>query len=50
MILRDIARTGAKYLPGLYKGGVGKIKNKNLKKPLQSDLATGLVNNLSDRI
>ena len=49
-ILRDIARTGAKYLPGLYKGGVGKIKNKNLKKALHSDLATGLVNNLSDRI
>ena len=31
-ILRDIARTGAKYLPGLYRGEVSKIKNKNLKK------------------
>ena len=49
-ILRDIARTGAKYLPGLYQGGVNKIKNKNLKKVLQSDLASGLVNNLSSKI
>ena len=49
-ILRDIAKTGAKYLPGLYQGGVNKIKNKNLKKVLQSDLASGLVNNLSSRI
>ena len=49
-ILRDIARTGAKYLPGLYKGGVGKIKNKNLRKALESDVATGLVNNLSSKI
>ena len=49
-ILRDIAKTGAKYLPGLYQGGVNKIKNKNLKKVLQSDLASGLVNNLSSKI
>ena len=49
-ILRDIARTGAKYLPGLYQGGVKKIKNKNLKKILGSDVASGLVNNLSGRI
>ena len=49
-ILRDIARTGAKYLPGLYRGGVNKIKNKNLKKILQSDIASGLVNNLSSKI
>ena len=47
---RDIARTGAKYLPELYQGGVNKIKNKNLKKVLQSDLASGLVNNLSSKI
>ena len=49
-ILRDIARTGAKYLPGLYQGATNKIKNKNLKKILQSDTATGLVNNLTNRI
>ena len=49
-ILRDIARTGAKYLPGLYRGGVSKIKNKNLKKVLGSDLATGFVDNLSSRV
>ena len=49
-ILRDIARTGAKYLPGLYQGGVNKIKNKNLKKILASDTASGLVNNLASRV
>ena len=49
-ILRDIARTGAKYLPGLYKGATTKIKNKNLRKILQSDTASGLVNNLAGRI
>ena len=49
-ILRDIARTGAKYLPGLYKGATTKIKNKNLRKILQSDTASGLVNNLANRI
>ena len=49
-ILKDIARTGAKYLPGLYRGATSKIKNKNLKKILQSDTATGLVNNLTNRI
>ena len=49
-IIRDIAKTGAKYLPGLYQGGMSKIKNKNLKKVLQSDLASGLVNNLSSKI
>ena len=49
-IIRDIARTGAKYLPGLYQGGVNKIKTKNLKKILQSDIASGLVNNLSSKI
>ena len=49
-MLRDIARQGAKYLPGLYRGGVSKIKNKNLKKILGSDVATGLVDNLSSRI
>ena len=49
-ILRDIARQGAKYLPGLYQGGVSKIKNKNLKKILGSDTASGLVNNLASRI
>ena len=49
-ILKDIARTGAKYLPGLYQGATNKIKNKNLKKILQSDTATGLVNNLTNRI
>ena len=49
-ILRDIARTGAKYLPGLYQGGVNKIKNKKLKKVLQSNIATRLVDNLSNKI
>ena len=49
-ILRDIARTGAKYLPGLYQGATTKIKNKNLRKILQSDTASGLVNNLANRI
>ena len=49
-ILRDIARTGAKYLPGLYQGGVNKIKNKNIKKILGSDLASGLVDNLASRV
>ena len=49
-ILRDIARTGAKYLPGLYQGGVNKIKNKNLKRILASDTASGLVNNLASRV
>ena len=49
-ILRDIARTGAKYLPGLYQGATSKIKNKKLKKILQSDTASGLVNNLASRI
>ena len=49
-ILRDVARTGAKYLPGLYKGATSKIKNKNLRKILQSDTASGLVNNLANRI
>ena len=49
-ILRDIARTGAKYLPGLYQGATGKIKNKKLRKILQSDTASGLVNNLTNRI
>ena len=49
-MLRDIARTGAKYLPGLYQGATNKIKNKNLKKILQSDTASGLVNNLANRI
>ena len=49
-ILRNIARTGAQYLPGLYQGATSKIKNKNLKKILQSDTASGLVNNLASRI
>ena len=49
-ILRNIARTGAQYLPGLYQGATNKIKNKNLKKILQSDTASGLVNNLANRI
>ena len=49
-ILRDIARTGAKYLPGLYQEGVNKIKNKNLKRILASDTASGLVNNLASRV
>ena len=49
-ILRDIARTGAKYLPGLYKEATTKIKNKKLRKILQSDTASGLVNNLANRI
>ena len=49
-ILRDIARTGAKYLPGLYQGATNKIKNKKLRKILQSDTASGLVNNLANRI
>ena len=49
-ILRNIARTGAQYLPGLYQGATNKIKNKNLKKILQSDTASGLVNNLTNRI
>ena len=49
-ILRDIAKTGAKYLPGIYQGATNKIKNKNLRKILQSDTASGLVANLSNRI
>ena len=49
-ILRDIARTGAKYLPGLYRGGVGKIKNKNIKRILGSETASGLVDNLASRV
>ena len=49
-ILRNIARTGAQYLPGLYQGATNKIKNKNLRKILQSDTASGLVNNLASRI
>ena len=49
-ILRDVARTGAKYLPGLYRGATSKVKNKNLRKILQSDTASGLVNNLANRI
>ena len=49
-ILRNIARTRAQYLPGLYQGATNKIKNKNLKKILQSDTASGLVNNLANRI
>ena len=49
-ILRDIARTGAKYLPSLYRGATSKIKNKKLKKILQSDTASGLVTNLANRI
>ena len=49
-IFKDIVKTGAKYIPGLYQGGVKKIKNKKLKRVLQSDIATGLVDNLSNRI
>ena len=49
-ILRNIARTGAQYLPGLYQGATNKIKNKNLRKILQSDTASGLVNNLANCI
>ena len=49
-MLRNIARTGAQYLPGLYQGATSKIKNKNLRKILQSDTASGLVNNLAGRI
>ena len=49
-IFKDIVKTGAKYIPGLYQGGVNKIKNKKLKKVLQSDIASGLVNNLSNKI
>ena len=49
-IFKDIVKTGAKYSPGLYQGGVKKIKNKKLKSVLQSDITSGLVNNLSNRI
>ena len=49
-ILRDIAKTGAKYLPSLYRGATSKIKNKKLKKILQSDTASGLISNLANRI
>ena len=49
-IFKDIVKAGAKYIPGLYQGGVNKIKNKKLKKVQQSDIASGLVNNLSNRI
>ena len=49
-ILRDIAKTGAKYLPSLYRGATSKIKNKKLKRILQSDTASGLVSNLAGRI
>ena len=49
-ILRDIAKTGAKYIPGLYQGATNKIKNKKLRKILQSNTASGLVANLANRI
>ena len=49
-IFKDIVKTGAKYILGLYQGGVKKIKNKKLKSALQSDIASGLVNNLSNII
>ena len=49
-ILRDIAKTGAKYLPSLYRGATSKIKNKKLKRILQSDTASGLVTNLANHI
>ena len=49
-IFKDFVKTGAKYIPGLYQGGVKKIKNKKLKSVLQSNIASGLVNNLSSRI
>ena len=34
---------GIKHAPELYKIGTSKIKNKNLKKPLESDFATYIV-------
>ena len=42
-IRKKLIDEGIKHAPELYKIGTSKIKNKNLKKPLESDFATYIV-------
>ena len=43
-LVRSIAKKGLEYAPGVYQNLAGRVKNKTLKRILNSDIAHSLVN------